>query len=178
MFCHSYDILCPGSVFNDGTQYFCYVYVVILSPGTKYYVTFDDIVSEDTGISFYFLLIIIQINGCDITKLSNPAAVTLIRNQPTKVTITILRPVATSEVPTKPPRTDHVVRDAGADTQSTGAVEPNEDKSVKREAVAENLISGQRQDAEYSQSGNADSQQQIEVCYIWKLLHWPKKIEL
>lgn len=41
-------------------------------------------------------------NGYDITKLTNPAAVTLIKNQPQFVTITVIRPIA--EAPSKPPR--------------------------------------------------------------------------
>ena len=67
-------------------------------------------------------------NGHDITKLSNPAAVTLIKNQPSKVTISILRPADSSDAPVKPPRTDQPVQE-----KSTSSFEDTKAASIQRE---------------------------------------------
>lgn len=44
-------------------------------------------------------------NNRDITKLSNPDTVKVIKEQPDTVRITVLRPLDTTDAPVKPPRT-------------------------------------------------------------------------
>ncbi|XP_067950888.1 tyrosine-protein phosphatase non-receptor type 13-like [Watersipora subatra] len=57
---------------------------------------------------------LLEVNGLNISKLSNPAAVALIKNQPTTVRITVLRPVDSSDAPAKPPRTNNLLKNVAA----------------------------------------------------------------
>lgn len=88
-------------------------------------------------------------NGFDITKLSNPAAVTLIKNQPPTVHITVLRPIGEDdEAPVKPPREDSDELSLSVPTETLNVIpEVSYDSSTSQQI--EHVVTPSQSDEQY-----------------------------